>query len=102
MATVSRCARRGAGGDRFDLEVRSQSPANGVVPALLGHNRSIDLLITGDGSWTAWRGIAALNMSGRPTARLRLTVRDGRYGLSGALAPAQFLKGRLMRLTSRP
>ena len=39
-------------------------------------------------------------MSGRPTARLQLTVRDGRYGLSGALAPAQFLKGRLMRLTS--
>ena len=42
-------------GDRFDLEVRSQSPANGVVPALLGANRSIDLLITGDGSWTACR-----------------------------------------------
>ena len=87
-------------GDRFDLEVRSQSPANGVVPALLGANRSIDLLITGDGSWTAWRGVAALNMSGRPTARLGLTARDGRYGLSGALAPTQFLKGRLMRLTA--
>jgi translocation and assembly module TamB len=39
-------------------------------------------------------------MSGRPTARLQLTANDGRYGLSGALAPAQFLKGRLMRLTS--
>ncbi len=26
-------------GDRFDLEIRSQSPANGVVPALLGTNR---------------------------------------------------------------
>ena len=87
-------------GDRFDLEVRSQSPANGVVPALLGTKRSIDLLVTGDGSWSAWRGVAALNMSGRRTARLQLTAREGRYGLSGALAPAQFLSGRLMRLTS--
>jgi translocation and assembly module TamB len=87
-------------GDRFDLEVRAQSPANGVLPALAGTKRAIDLLVTGDGSWSAWRGIAALNMSGRPTARLRLTARDGRYGLSGALAPAQFLKGRLVRLTS--
>ena len=87
-------------GDRFDLEVRAQSPANGMLPALAGSKRAIDLLVTGDGSWSAWRGIAALNMSGRPTARLRLTARDGRYGLSGAIAPAQFLKGRLMRLTS--
>ena len=87
-------------GDRFDLEIRSQSPANGVIPALLGTKRSIDLLVTGDGSWTAWRGIAALNMAERPTARLQLRVRDGRYGLRGALAPAQFLTGKMMRLTA--
>ncbi|HET6943592.1 MAG TPA: translocation/assembly module TamB domain-containing protein [Sphingomicrobium sp.] len=87
-------------GNKFDVEVRAQAPANGVIPALLGWNRSIDLVITGDGTWTAWRGISALNVSERPTARLQLTVRDGRYGLSGAVAPAPFLKGRLMRLTS--
>jgi len=87
-------------GDRFDLETRVASPANGLVPALLGSKRSIDLLITGDGTWKAWRGFGALNMSGRPTARLRLTASDGRYGLSGGMAPAQFLKGRLNRLTS--
>jgi translocation and assembly module TamB len=87
-------------GDRFDLEVRAQSPANGVLPALLGMQRSVDLLVTGDGSWSAWRGITALNVAGRPTARLQLTVRDGRYGLRGALAPAQFLTGKLARLTA--
>lgn len=87
-------------GDRFDLEVRSHSPANGVVPALLGWKRSIDLVVTGEGSWSAWRGIAALNVSKRPAGRLQLTVRNGRYGLSGALAPAPFFKGRLQRLTS--
>ena len=87
-------------GNKFDVEVRAHAPANGVVPALLGWKHSIDLVITGDGTWTAWRGISALNVSKRPTARLQLTVRDGRYGLSGALAPAPFLKGRLMQLTS--
>jgi translocation and assembly module TamB len=87
-------------GDRFDLEVRAQSPEDGVLPALLGMRRSIDLLVTGDGSWSAWRGITVLNLAGRPTARLQLTVRDGRYGLRGALAPAQFLTGKLARLTA--
>jgi len=87
-------------GDKFDLEVRSHSPANGVVPALLGWNRSVDFVVTGDGTWSAWRGVAALNISERPTARLQLTAREGRYGLHGSLAPAPFLKGRLQRLTS--
>ncbi len=87
-------------GDRFDLEARVDSPANGLVPALLGATKSVDLLITGDGTWKAWRGVAELNMAGRPTARLKLTVNEGRYGLSGAIAPAPFLKGRLNRLTS--
>ena len=87
-------------GDRFDVEARVNSPADGLVPALVGTKRSIDLVITGDGRWSAWRGQAALNLSNRPTVRLQLTASNGRYGLSGALAPAQFLKGRLNRLTA--
>jgi len=87
-------------GNRFDLEVRAQSPGNGVLPALLGTKKSLNLVITGDGSWTAWRGVTSLDMGGQKAARLQLTVRDGRYGLRGALAPAQFLTGKMMRLTS--
>ena len=86
--------------DRFDLEARVQAPADGLVPALAGIRRSVDLTITGDGSWSNWLGRARLDLSGRPAARLRLTAGDGRYGLSGALSPAQFLTGRLQRLTS--
>nr|WP_277622672.1 translocation/assembly module TamB [Sphingomonas telluris] len=87
-------------GNRFDIEARVNSPANGLVPALVGTKRSIDFIVTGDGTWTAWRGRAALNLSGRPTGRLQLMAHDGRYGLSGAVAPAPFLKGRLNRLTA--
>lgn len=86
--------------DRFDLEARVLSPANGLVPALVGLRRSVELTITGDGRWSAWRGAGSLNLSGRPTARLQLTANDGRYGLSGAVAAAQFLTGKLRRLTA--
>jgi len=87
-------------GNRFDLELRAHSRADGVIPALVGSNRALDAVITGQGTWKRWRGAAGLNLSGRPTARLSLTATDGRFGLNGALKPSQFLKGRLMRLTA--
>ncbi len=87
-------------GDRFDLEVRARSAAGGLLPAMIGSKRSLDLVITGDGGWSRWRGAAALDLSGRPTGRLRLTNDNGRFGLTGVLAPSQFLKGRQMRLTA--
>src|SRR5688500_16243119 len=86
--------------DRFDIGARIVSPADGLVPALVGTKRAISLAIDGDGRWSRWRGTAALNLSGRPTARLALAVDEGRYRLAGKLAPAQFLKGRLQRLAA--
>ena len=87
-------------GDRFDFEVRGRSAAGGLLPALVGSKRPLQLVVTGDGSWTRWRGGAALNLSGRPAARLGLANDKGRFRLRGLLAPAQFLKGRQMRLTA--
>jgi translocation and assembly module TamB len=86
--------------NKFDIGARVISPADGLVPALVGIRRSINLAIAGDGSWTRWRGTAALDMSGRPTARLALGVDEGRFRLVGKLAVAQFLKGRLQHLTA--
>ncbi|MEO7635912.1 MAG: translocation/assembly module TamB domain-containing protein, partial [Sphingomicrobium sp.] len=85
--------------DRFDIAARIASPGNGLVPALVGTRRAIGLTIDGDGSWSRWRGQAALNLSGRPAARLALGVDQGKYRLAGKLSPAPFLKGRLQRLT---
>ncbi|HKC03042.1 MAG TPA: translocation/assembly module TamB domain-containing protein, partial [Sphingomicrobium sp.] len=86
--------------DRFDVGVRAISPADGVVPAIIGTRRAINLNVGGVGSWTRWRGTAALDLSGRPTARLALGVDQGRYRLAGQWAPAPFLKGKLQRLTA--
>ena len=87
-------------GNRFDLELRARSAAGGVVPALFGSKRSLDAVITGDGTWKRWKGTAALNLSGRPTARLNLRANSGKFGLSGVVSPSQFLKGKLQRLTA--
>ncbi len=85
--------------DRFDIGARIVAPGDGLIPALVGTRRSIDLAIGGRGSWTQWRGTAALDLSNRPTARLALGVDQGRYRLQGKWAPAQFLTGKLQRLT---
>ncbi|MEO7410220.1 MAG: translocation/assembly module TamB, partial [Sphingomicrobium sp.] len=86
--------------DRFDIAVRASSPANGLLPALFGSKRPLELEIKGDGLWSRWRGTAAMNLSDRRVANLALAADSGRYRLSGKIAPAPFLKGRLQRLAS--
>src|SRR4029453_17823197 len=71
----------------------------GLLPALFGSKQPMALGVEGDGTWKTWRGRAAVDLSGRPTARLALAADKGRYRLTGKLAPAPFLKGRLLRLT---
>ena len=85
--------------NRFELAAKVVAPANGLVPAMIGARRAMNLDVGGQGSWTRWRGSAALDLSGRPTARLALGVDSGRYRLQGQWAPAPFLKGKLQRLT---
>jgi translocation and assembly module TamB len=86
--------------NKFDVAARVIAPHDGLVPALMGTKRAINLVIGGKGSWTRWRGSAALDMSGRPAARLALGVDQGRYRFQGQWAPAQFLKGKFHRLLS--
>ncbi|MDB5698127.1 MAG: translocation/assembly module TamB [Alphaproteobacteria bacterium] len=85
---------------KFDLGVRLDAPANSVSGTMAGTKRPIKLVVQGDGDWSAWTGSAALDLSGRPAARLALRARQGRYSLAGRLAPAQFLTGKGARLTS--
>ena len=85
--------------NRFDVAARVLSPADGLVPAMIGTKRAINLTVGGKGTWARWRGTASLDLSGRPTARLTLGVDNGLYRLQGQWAPAQFLTGKLHRLT---
>src|SRR4051812_25271693 len=85
--------------NKFDAFAKVTAPGDGLVPAIIGTRRAMDLSIAGKGSWTRWRGNASLDLSGRPTARLALGVDSGRYRLQGQWAPAQFLTGKFHRLT---
>ena len=87
--------------DKFDALARVTAPADGLIPALIGTSRAINLTIGGKGSWTRWRGSASLDLSGRPAAWLALGVDSGRYRLQGQAAPARFLTGKLERLTEK-
>ena len=87
--------------NKFDALARVNAPSDGLMPALLGTRRDIGLIIGGKGSWTHWRGTAALDLSRRPTARLALGVDSGRFRVEGQWAPAQFLTGRFARLAEK-
>ena len=86
--------------DRFDVDVRLQAPANGVVGTMIGTRQPIGLRIEGDGRWAAWRGRALLDLSGGRSAELALRAASGVYSLSGRVQTARLLKGKLARLTA--
>ena len=88
-------------GDRFHLAGAIDGPAGGAIAGLLGTRHPLTLRVGGRGSWHVWDGRARGTMAARPVADLALGVRDGRYLLSGELAPSPFLAGKLQRLTSR-
>jgi len=85
---------------KFDVDVHLNAPADSVTGALIGTRRPFVLVVQGDGSWTSWAGTANLALSGRRTAALALRASNGRYSLTGQLAPAQFLTGKGARLTT--
>ena len=62
--------------NKFDLGARVIAPADGLVPAMIGTQRAINLAIGGKGSWTRWRGTAALDLSGRPDRAARARRRQ--------------------------
>ena len=50
--------------NKFDLFARVIAPANGLVPAMIGTKRAMNLSIGGKGSWAHWRGQALLDLWG--------------------------------------
>ena len=87
-------------GDRFDMEVRAQGAANGVLAGLTGLRRPLALAVAGDGRWRRWRGSARADAGGRRIADLRLSNDAGSYSLAGELAVTTLTKGKVQRLSA--
>lgn len=86
--------------DDFDLEVRLNAPANSVFGAIAGTKRAIALVVTGDGTWSGWKGKGLLDLSGNRVVALDLAADKGTYSLGGFVAPSLISQGKVQRLTA--
>ena len=87
-------------GDRFRLGASLSGPAHGTIAGLIGVRSPVAVRVGGRGTWHAWNGTARADFAGRNVADLALGVREGRYLLSGTLAPSPFVQGKVQRLTA--
>jgi len=86
--------------NRFDIDAKVEGPADGVLARLSRRAEPIDGLISGKGSWAAWKGRATLDIGNTRLIELALSARSGRYALDGMVAPSSFLSGKMQRLTA--
>jgi len=86
--------------NRFDADIHARGAANGILAKLAGFPRPVALDISGDGSWTVWKGAARADIGDVRLVDLALTNRSGTYALTGTLDPAPLSKGKLQRLTT--
>ena len=94
------------GGDRLDLRLDAvpkknrlalglalDAPGDGVLAAIAGVKDPFALRIDGRGDWAKWDGRFDANLKGAPFARLALTARDGRFGVTGPTRIARLFTG---------
>ena len=86
--------------DRFDMDLSARGTARGLLARLSGIARPLAVEVHGDGRWQAWRGSATAQAGSARVVDLRLANDAGRYALSGILAPASLLDGKLQRLST--
>ena len=95
-----------AGGDRLALQLDAvpeenrlavkaflSGPANGLVAKLAGLNAPVKVQVDGAGDWQRWNGRLLADLDGAAFARLRLTARNGTFGVSGPTRVARLLEG---------
>ncbi len=87
-------------GDRFRLAGKLDGPSGGAFAGLFGTRHTLHAEVNGQGGGHAWDGHGLATIDGTAVADLALTARDGRYGLSGVLAPSPYLQGKAQRLTA--
>lgn len=84
--------------DKFDIDATITGPKDGAVAALLGLDKAVDARLSGDGSWTVWRGRLLARLDGAAFTDLAVTARQGQFVVRGELRPAPLLTGPALRL----
>ncbi|MGB7404340.1 MAG: translocation/assembly module TamB domain-containing protein [Pacificimonas sp.] len=84
--------------DLFDLEGEITAPENGLMISLMGLDKPIDATISGEGSWSRWRGQLDASTGDEPLADLAISVREGTFVLTGDAQPQALFGGVIARL----
>lgn len=89
-------------GDRFDIDLDYLAPTEGVIAGLVGADAGYRARISGEGTWSDWRGALLIQREDERFAAFRLTNRAGRYGIVGQATPAPALDGQLAETFDGP
>lgn len=95
--------------DRFELEADLRAPVGSAVATLAKLKEPLALRAAGAGSWTEWRGTLTADLgeaeagetdAATRIAALALRADNGRFRVSGDIAPAPFVPEGLVALVS--
>lgn len=84
--------------DRFDIDLKANGAADGLIAKLSGLKRPVRATVQGDGRWRTWRGTAMVDAGTARIADLAITNRSGRYTLTGTVTPSAVTTGKIARL----
>lgn len=82
--------------NRFDVDVKLNAPADGLVAGLMGRKVPVKAALNGRGSWQKWDGALTAQMGAQDVADLALTARDGTFTAKGTAAPAKVMADSLI------
>lgn len=82
----------------FDIDADVVAPQGGILAAMVGLDTGVTGIVRGSGDWDNWQGALIADAGGGALARLRLTARDGLYGVTGRVRPGLVLDGLVDRL----
>jgi translocation and assembly module TamB len=88
--------------NRFDVDLKLEAPANGLVAGLMRWNAPVTATLGGRGSWQRWAGALSAQMGAEQVADLALTARDGTFTAKGMMAPAKVMADSLIMRALSP
>ncbi|MCX7283303.1 MAG: translocation/assembly module TamB domain-containing protein [Novosphingobium sp.] len=77
--------------NRFDLDLKLDAPADGVIAALAGLTQPLQVNLVGKGDWARWDGQLRAVSADQAIAQLALTARKGTFTAAGTTRLARFV-----------
>lgn len=86
--------------NQLDLDLKLDTPQNGLLGTLLGTRAPLSLRIDGVGDWRLWQGRLRAQLAGQDAAQFTLKAQSGRYALAGRIWASALPAGRAQTLAA--